>query len=87
MFVGSARPFFFAALLGLGLATVSAPVRGEEPRLAISGYDPVAYFTEGHPIAGKPEFSFEWRHSRWLFASAEHRAAPVISDRRRQLLT
>jgi|SRR5436190_6111254 len=74
MFVGSARPFFFAALLGLGLATVSAPVRGEEPRLAISGYDPVAYFTEGHPIAGKPEFSFEWRHSRWLFASAEHRA-------------
>ena len=54
MFVGSARPFFFAALLGLGLATVSAPVRGEEPRLAISGYDPVAYFTEGHPIAGKP---------------------------------
>ena len=60
MFVGSARPFFFAALLGLGLATVSAPVRGEEPRLAISGYDPVAYFTDRKPVPGRAEFEYRF---------------------------
>jgi enamine deaminase RidA (YjgF/YER057c/UK114 family) len=42
--------------------------------LAISGYDPVAYFTVGHPVAGKPEFNYGWRGSRWLFANADHRA-------------
>ena len=30
--------------------------RGDEPRLSISGYDPVAYFTDGKPVQGKAEF-------------------------------
>jgi len=31
---------------------------GDEPRLSISGYDPVAYFTDGKPVQGKPEFEY-----------------------------
>jgi YHS domain-containing protein len=36
---------------------------------AIKGYDPVAYFTEQKAVAGKPDFSFEWSGSKWLFSS------------------
>ena len=48
---------------------------------AISGYDPVAYFTMGKPVEGSQEFTHEWLGVTWRFASAEHRdlfaAAPV----------
>ena len=57
---------FFVALLG-------STARGDEPRLSISGYDPVAYFTLGRPLQGKAEFEHVWRRSRWRFASGEHR--------------
>ncbi len=64
-----------AALLGgLLFVTLSGPVaRGDEPRLSISGYDPVAYFTDGRPVQGKPEFEYLWHKLRWHFASSEHR--------------
>ncbi|MCZ6861193.1 MAG: YHS domain-containing (seleno)protein [Alphaproteobacteria bacterium] len=42
-------------------------------RVAIHGYDTVAYFTEGKPLAGKAEFEHEWRDARWQFASAGNR--------------
>ena len=41
--------------------------------LAVDGYDPVAYFTDGKPVEGKKEFSFDWSGATWRFASAEHR--------------
>lgn len=41
--------------------------------VAIQGYDPVAYFTEGRAIKGKSDYSFTWNDARWLFANAEHR--------------
>ena len=63
-----------AALAGLLFATVLVPAaRSEEPKLSISGYDPVAYFTDGKPVPGKPEFEYLWRKLRWRFASGEHR--------------
>jgi enamine deaminase RidA (YjgF/YER057c/UK114 family)/YHS domain-containing protein len=46
---------------------------GDEPRLSISGYDSVAYFTDGKPVQGKPEFEYLWHGLRWRFASGEHR--------------
>jgi hypothetical protein len=46
---------------------------GDEPRLSISGYDPVAYFTDGKPVQGKPEFEYLWHRLRWRFATGEHR--------------
>src|SRR6266403_2947433 len=47
--------------------------RGDEPRLSISGYDTVAYFTDGKPVQGKSEFEYLWHKLRWRFASGEHR--------------
>jgi enamine deaminase RidA (YjgF/YER057c/UK114 family) len=47
--------------------------RADEPRLSISGYDPVAYFTDGRPVQGKTEFEYVWHKLRWHFASGEHR--------------
>lgn len=41
--------------------------------VALDGYDPVAYFTDGKPVAGRPEITREWNGATWRFASAEHR--------------
>jgi len=41
--------------------------------VAIMGYDPVAYFTDGKAVKGSPEFSHEFLGETWHFASAEHR--------------
>jgi enamine deaminase RidA (YjgF/YER057c/UK114 family) len=63
-----------AALAGLLFATILAPdARSEEPKLSISGYDPVAYFTEGKPVKGKSEFEYLWHKLRWHFTNGEHR--------------
>ena len=39
---------------------------------AIRGYDPVAYFTEGRPVKGEPQFRHEWNGATWHFASREN---------------
>src|SRR5713101_4362633 len=50
-----------AAVVGLLFAIVLAPTaRSEEPKLSISGYDPVAYFTDGKRVQGKTEFEYLW---------------------------
>ena len=41
--------------------------------IAIKGYDPVAYFTDGKALKGRPEFAFAWHDAQWLFANARHR--------------
>ncbi len=43
--------------------------------VAIKGYDPVAYFTEGRPVKGSAEFAKEWLGAKWQFASAKNRDA------------
>lgn len=40
---------------------------------AIKGYDPVAYFTAGRPVRGRPEFSLDHNGARWHFSSADNR--------------
>lgn len=41
-------------------------------RVAIGGYDPVAYFTDGRPVKGSSSFSFPFDEADYFFASAEH---------------
>ena len=53
--------------------TDSRSVNADGDRLAIHGYDPVAYFTMKKPVKGKPEFSFSWHGAKWQFAVAKHR--------------
>lgn len=64
--------------LALAAATASAvpPVnRSTFGRIAIRGYDPVAYFTESRPVEGSRDFTFEWNEATWRFASAANRDA------------
>ena len=42
-------------------------------RLALKGYDPVAYFTDGKPTPGVETYELSWDGQRYRFASAQHR--------------
>ena len=71
-----------AALAAASIAKATAqadtprPVNtlGSPEGVAIRGYDPVAYFREGGPQLGKPEFSVRHGGAVWRFATAEHKA-------------
>jgi hypothetical protein len=54
-------------------ATSIPLVAADSVRLAIKGYDPVAYFTDGKPTRGLPEIEYEWDEYRYRFSHAEHR--------------
>ena len=43
--------------------------------VAISGYDPVAYFTEGQPTEGSGDITHSWGGATWQFASVENQQA------------
>ena len=43
--------------------------------VALLGYDPVAYFTDGAPRIGKPEFEVIWQGAAWRFANEGNLAA------------
>ena len=48
------------------------PVNKTRDGIAIKGYDPVAYFTDGKPVKGDSRFTYTWNGAKWLFASQEH---------------
>jgi len=74
-----------AAMLaaGLGLAgplwaaTIEKVVIDRHSGLAISGFDPVAYFTDAEALPGKGEFEQEVGGVIWRFRSEGNRAAFV----------
>ncbi len=45
----------------------------EGRRIALGGYDPVAYFTDGQPAKGSREFWYAFDDVVYLFRSAQHR--------------
>lgn len=69
----------------IGAAIAASPVvRAEETSrwftglvegVAVGGYDPVAYFTEGRPRRGDPSISLTHDGAEWHFASIDNRAA------------
>jgi YHS domain-containing protein len=61
----------FGAVDGLRAEIVS-PVPGK--RVALRGYDPVSYFTNGKPERGVSTFWVAFDDAVYLFASAKHRA-------------
>src|ERR1700712_4954187 len=68
----------FAALCALPLALMVFPALGDvapamsgAPRLAIGGYDTVAYHTAGKPVPGRLEYQTIWHDARWQFSSKE----------------
>lgn len=57
----------------LGIAAHAAEPVFTKGGLALSGYDAVAYFTDGKPVEGSASFETQWKGVRWRFASAAHR--------------
>ena len=41
-------------------------------KLAVKGYDTVAYFSENKPVQGKKEFEYNWKDANWRFSSQEN---------------
>jgi hypothetical protein len=70
----SLRGLALAALLVASTAVAGETINKDAEDLAIRGYDTVAYFTDGRPVKGSPEFEHVWQDARWRFASAEHRS-------------
>ena len=71
--------FKHAAVVLLAFLLLSAPVAAKDPvytgtfsSLAVSGYDPVAYFTEGKPVEGSSAFEHKWNGATWRFANAKN---------------
>lgn len=57
-------------------AAVRAPVVvNAQTGLAISGFDPVAYFTDGKPYFGKPDLELTQGGAVWRFRNEGNRAA------------
>jgi hypothetical protein len=71
--------YLFALLVALGVpalasASPAPSVSATDQGIAIGGYDPVAYFTEGRPVAGSVAITLRWNGATWRFASAASRA-------------
>src|SRR5687768_1689935 len=60
------------ACLLLSWAAAAEPPSGR--RIALSGYDPVAYFADGKPAKGTREHWLAFDDAVYLFKSAAHRA-------------
>ena len=54
----------------------------EHDGIAIRGYDPVAYFTEGKPVKGTPAFNADYKGSTFHFSSMANRDAFVANATR-----
>lgn len=64
----------FILLLGLAQpALAKSLVNTDSQGLALEGYDPVAFHTEGKPVRGRAEFTSRHEGATYRFASAENR--------------
>ena len=63
---------------GLALPLVTQPLLAQavfqRDGVALRGYDPVAYFTNGAATKGEADLTAHWDSATWHFASAANRA-------------
>ena len=75
----SRRSFFIAtASAAAALATpafAQKPARFLTGELALDGYDPVAYFTEGKAVPGSANLEADWDGALWRFANEQNKLA------------
>jgi len=71
------RALYVMLLLLAAPATASADgaklVAAGADRVAIKGYDTVAYFTDGKATKGSSSYEYVWDDAKWQFASPAHR--------------
>lgn len=78
-----AAAFMLAWVLPLTASAASPEIfTGSIKGVAINGYDPVAYFTENKPVAGKADITYSWKGATWRFATAQNRDAFKASPER-----
>jgi len=72
---------FIAVLLGASLLAFSQDTdqlrqrnSNQQHGIALSGYDPVAYFTVGQALRGRPELACTFHGLTYYFATASNRA-------------
>jgi hypothetical protein len=63
--------FLAVACVGVPAAHGAGPPAGR--RIALSGYDPVAYFADGRPVKGERDHWYAFDDAVYLFRSAAHR--------------
>jgi YHS domain-containing protein len=49
------------------------PIKSDDKRVALKGYDPVSYFTDNKPEQGSKEFSSEYDDTIYWFKSVDHK--------------
>ncbi len=57
------------ALLAPSLLAGEYLVNVDKNGVALQGYDPVAFFTEGKPVKGSPEIAYEYEGATYHFAT------------------
>jgi YHS domain-containing protein len=68
------RSLFVVAMLVAAVSVASAdPVNRSRAGLALGGYDPVAYFSDGRAVVGSAAFAHVHEGTTYHFASAAHR--------------
>jgi YHS domain-containing protein len=63
-----------AGFIGVLCLGSGALAQASDDRLALKGYDPVAYFTEKRAMVGDAQHQHEWDGATYRFASAKHLA-------------
>jgi YHS domain-containing protein len=88
----SMKPLFTAAALALAFSPLAfvQPALAAKPAIwtqfgsnvAIKGFDPVAYFTDGRPVMGLAQFKTTYNGAEFRFASAAHRDSFIANPAR-----
>lgn len=72
----------FAAAFLAGCGSMNVVSQGDDPQLMLKGHDPVAYFTEGKAVPGKPEIRTAHRGVTYRFASEQSKRAFITAPDR-----
>ncbi|MBA2743105.1 MAG: hypothetical protein H0U43_02130 [Chthoniobacterales bacterium] len=71
----SVKILFVLCFAAISLTALAEPGPNlSKDGLALQGYDPVAFFTEGKPVLGDEKFHSAYHDATYRFASAEHQA-------------
>ena len=71
----AAAPAVFTLAASPALAGKPEIFTGLKPGVAVGGYDPVAYFTQGKPVMGNPSIALNHGGAQWHFSTTENRDA------------
>ncbi len=64
----------FLLLMPLSTSNINQLYGGAmEDKIAIKGYDTVAYFRSGRPVKGSSAYTFIWHDMTWYFSTKENR--------------